>query len=258
VVQNNSYDIMLGTKLIYKNYMDLRGKKVLVTGSTDGLGKLLTLNLAEHGASVIVHGRNQTKANAIIEELTKRFPNNHSSIICDFNKPESVTKVFNDIEKLDILINNAGLWAEGNTSDISPERIIELTNVNLLSYLLVTRVLLPTLKKSDFGQILNVSSIAGVEIPQNYSHTIYSATKFGVQAFSESLAKEFENTNLRVMGYYPGGMETDLFKKAGVNYKRSEPWMFDPQESVDAIIFMLTRNKKVNVKRMDLINHIQK
>ena len=57
--------------------------------------------------------------------------------------------------------------------------------------MLVTRALLPVLKKSEFGQIVNVSSIAGVEIPEGYYHTIYSATKFGVQAFSEALAKEF-------------------------------------------------------------------
>jgi hypothetical protein len=60
------------------------------------------------------------------------------------------------------------------------------------------------------------------------------------------------------MGYYPGGMETKLFKKAGIPYKTHEPWMFDPQESVEAIIFMLTRDPKLNIKRMDLINHLQK
>ena len=62
---------------------------------------------------------------------------------------------------------------------------------------------------------------------------------------------------MRVMWFYPGGMESPLFKKAGNEYQDHEPWMFDPQESVDAIMFMLSRNKKVNVKRMDLINHLQ-
>lgn len=79
-----------------------------------------------------------------------------------------------------------------------------------------------------------------------------------MQAFSEALAKEFDNKNLRVMGYYPGGMATNFFKKANMPYKQVEPWMFDPQESVDAMIFMLTRNPKINIKRLDLINHLQK
>lgn len=237
--------------------MEIKGKKVLITGSTDGLGKLLALNLAKLDANLIIHGRSKSKINDVISEI-KSINSKISvdSILSDFSKPESVSRAFNKIKSLDILINNAGIWDEGNTVDISVDRIIELTNVNLLSYLLVTRILLPVLKNSKFAQILNVSSIAGVEIPQEYSHTIYSATKFGVQAFSEALAKEFSNSNLRVMGYYPGGMSTKLFKKAGIDYQEKESWMFDPQESVDAMVFMLTRNKKVNVKRMDLINHL--
>lgn len=235
--------------------MTLKGNTILITGSTDGLGKLLALNLAKMGANLIIHGKDAAKIALVLDEVKKINPKGkHSSVLCDFRKPEEITTTFLTICQLDILINNAGVWAEGNTIDITPERIIELTNVNLLSYLLVTRTLLPVLQKTEFAQILNVSSVAGVEIPQGYFHTIYSATKFGVQAFSEALAKEFENTKLRIMGYYPGGMVTKLFKKAGMSYKDVEPWMFNPQESVDAIIFMLTRNPKVSIKRLDLIN----
>src|SRR5690606_32687687 len=117
-----------------------------------------------------------------------------------------------------------------DTVEILPERIIELVNVNLASYLLTTRTLLPVLQESEFSQILNVVSVAGIEIPFDYYHTIYSATKFGLQGFNEALAKEFDNKNLRVMGFYPGGMETKIFKKAGNDYEVHEPWMFDPIE----------------------------
>lgn len=241
--------------------MEINGKTVLITGATDGLGKILALNLAKMGCNLIIHGRNIEKIDSLITQIKETNPKiNVETILCNLNKPETVAEAFDKVKSLDILINNAGVWAEGNTADASPEKVIELSNVNLLSYMLTTRVLLPVLQRSEFSQILNVSSIAGVEIPQGYSHSIYSAysaTKFGVQAFSEALAKEFGNTNLRVMGYYPGGMATNLFKKAGIDYKDGEPWMFDPQESVDAILFMLTRNPKVNVKRMDLINHLE-
>lgn len=238
--------------------MDLAGKRILITGSTDGLGKLLALNLAKLGADLVIHGRDKVKLDHTREELIEVNESiNVDQVLCDLNQPEEISNAFSSIDRLDILINNAGVWAEGDTVDISAERIIELTNVNLLAPLLITRQLLTVLKKSDFAQILNVSSIAGVEIPQDYSHTIYSANKFGVQAFSEALAKEFGNSNLRVMGYYPGGMDTNFFAKVGIDYEKSEPWMFDPQESVDAMVFMLTRNKKVNVKRLDLINHLE-
>ena len=238
---------------------DLHNKKVLITGSSDGLGLKLASNIAEKGANVIIHGKDQAKIDKVVNDLTVNNPNQQfSGIMCDFNFPESITAAFNSIQQLDILINNAGVWLEGDTIESTPEQIINLLHVNLGAPMLVTRALLPILKKAQFGQILNVSSVAGVEIPSDYFHTIYSATKFGIQAFSEAMAKEFDNTNLRVMGYYPGGMATELFHKAGIDYKKHEPWMFDPQESVEAIIFMLTRDPKVNVKRMDLINHLQK
>lgn len=233
--------------------MDLKGKVVLITGSTDGLGKLLAKNLSDLGVKVIVHGKNKDKVEEAIKEL-KAF----DGIVCDFNGPQTIKSIFSKIEKLDILINNAGVWLEGNTIDASPEKILEVINVDLAAHILVTRTLLPTLLKSEFGQILNTISVAGYEIPAGYFHTIYSAAKFGMQGFSEALAKEFDNKNLRVMGYYPGGMETELFKKAGNDYVKHEPWMFNPQESVEAIMFMITRSEKVNIKRLDLINHLQK
>ncbi len=241
---------------------DLKNKTALVTGSTDGLGRLLALELAKSGANLIVHGRTQEKVDPIVSEL-KSINNQgeYSSVICDLNNPESIYSAFSSLKHLDILINDAGVWLEGETVDAPPEKIIEVLHVNLLAPLLVTRAVLPLLQKSKFSQILNISSIAGVTLPEGYYHSIYTAytaTKWGLQSFTEAMAKEFDNKNIRVMGYYPGGMETKLFKKAGNDYKVHEPWMFDPQESVEAMVFMLTRDPKINIKRMDLINHLQK
>lgn len=233
------------------------GKHILVTGSTDGLGKELAFKLTKEGAHVILHGRSKEKLLQVEEEIKKIATANMISIVCDLTQPETIQNAFFQVENLDILINNAGVWLEGNTLDAVPEKIIELTKVNLLTPFLITQTLLPKLLKSDFGQILNVVSIAGVEIPAGYYHTIYSGVKFGLQGFTEALAKEFYNKNLRVMGYYSGGMDTNLFKKAGNTYKEHEPWMFNVQQSVEAMLFMLTRDKKVTIKRMDLINQLE-
>lgn len=233
--------------------MNLKGKNVLITGSTDGLGKVLAQELIKKGAKVIVHGRESSKVDAVVKELGA-----DTGIVCDLNVPDRVSKAFSSIKSLDILVNNAGVWAEGATKDATDDKIVELVNVNLASHLIISKTLLLVLLKSEFGQILNTVSVAGIEIPFDYFHTIYTATKYGMQGFSEALAKEFDNTNLRIMGFYPGGMETEIFVKAGNGYKHHEPWMFDPQESADAMIFMLTRNEKINIKRLDLINHLQK
>jgi short-subunit dehydrogenase len=239
--------------------MSLAGQTILVTGATDGLGHKLVRELVGLQAHVIVHGRSKEKVHGVVAELKELSPTSEvQGMVCDFTNLSSIEKTFSEISKLDVLINNAGVWLEGSTAEATSEKIIDLLHVNLGAPLLVARTLLPVLQKSSFAQILNVVSVAGVEIPSGYFHTIYSATKFGLQAFSEALEKEYDNKKLRVMGYYPGGMETKLFKKAGNDYKDHEPWMFDPQESVEAIIFMLTRDEKLNIKRMDLINHLQK
>lgn len=237
---------------------DLKNTTALITGSTDGLGRLLALQLARLGANVIVHGRSSEKAEPVVKELQEiNSTGTFSSIVCDLNKPETIPSSFADIKQLDILINNAGVWQEGNTVEVSPDKIIEVMNVNLGAPMLITRTLLSVLVKSPYSQILNTSSIAGVTLPEGYYHTIYTATKWGLQAFTEAMAKEYDGKNLRVMGYYPGGMNTKLFVKGGIDYKENESWMFDPQESVEAIIFMLTRNPKITLKRMDLINHLE-
>jgi uncharacterized protein len=236
--------------------LNIQNKVILITGSTDGLGKLLALELSKLGADVIIHGKDQSKINNVIKEIKSVTGKQSTYINCDFNKPENIKTDFGVIKRLDILINNAGIWEEGNTIDATHEKIISIVNTNLASYLLVTRTLLPILSRSDFGQILNVVSVAGYEVPTDFFHTYYSATKYGLQGFSEALDKEYTNKNVRIMGFYPGGMETDLFRKAGLEYKIHESWMFDPKESVEAIIFMLTRNKKISVKRLDLINHL--
>jgi len=173
--------------------INLEHKNILITGSQDGLGRLLAIELSKQKANIILHGRSERKLKSVPLDIASN--QKHSYIICDLNKPETIKESFSKIEKLDILINNAGIWQEGNTIDVSPDRILELVNVNLASYLTVFRSVLPKLLKSEYAQLLNVISTAGYEVPSDYYHTIYSATKYGLQGFSEATAKEFEGKN---------------------------------------------------------------
>lgn len=231
----------------------LANKRILITGATDGLGLAIAKELVKHNAHLIIHGRSVERIESTITQLKKLGAEKVESLLCDLTDTEKVVAVFSEIDSLDVLINNAGVWLEGNTADAPPEKIIELVKVNTLAPLLISRTLLPKLLESEFGQLLNIVSIAGVEIPAGYYHTVYTATKYAMQGFSEGMSKEFAFKNIRVMGFYPGGMKTGIFKKAGNNYKEDEPWAFDPQESAEAVAFMLTRDKAVDLKRLDLI-----
>lgn len=234
--------------------LDLKNKIILITGSTDGLGKNLAIELSKLGAKIIIHGKNEQKAQAALGLLSG---DGHSSLIADFKNPETIKNVFSQVQSLDILVNNTGVWDENPTLEIDPDKIVEMITVNTTSYLLASRILLPVLLKSDYAQILNTVSVAGYEMPSGYSHTTYTASKYALNGYSEAMAKEFSNKNLRVMAFYPGGMNTNIFKSAGQDYTDHEPWMFDVMESVEAMIFMLTRNKKISIKRLDLINQLE-
>ena len=190
----------------------LAGKKALVTGSTDGLGRKIVLELARREANIIVHGRDRKKVDGVVKELREIYPRGKfGKIVCDLNKLDSIEPAFSGIRNLDILVNNAGAWLEGNTADAKLEKIIELVNVNLGAPLLITRTLFLGAAKSQFGQILNVVSIVELKLGGFY-HTIYSATKFGLQALAKPWKK---NMTINSSGLWDitGGMETNLFKK---------------------------------------------
>ena len=182
--------------------LSLRGKYALITGATDGLGKQTALEFAKQGVNLIIHGRNKEKVNKVISEIQAENTSiNIESVVCDLTMTQEIEKAFSQINTLDILVNNAGVWLEGDTLDATSEKIIELTHINLLAPMLITRTVLPKLLQAEFSQILNIVSIAGVEIPAGYYHTIYSAVKFGLQGFSEAMAKEFFNKNH--LHYFP-------------------------------------------------------
>lgn len=231
----------------------LANKRILITGATDGLGLAIAKELIKHKAHLIIHGRSSKRIEQTIKELHQLGAEKVDSLLCDLTKVETIVPAFSEIDTIDVLINNAGVWQGGNFMDMSVDTITQLTHVNMLAPLSITQTLLPRLLASDFGQILTVVSLDGAVIPHEYFGAVYVATKYAMQGFTESLVKEFYRKNLRIMGYYPGGMRTNIFKKAKSTYKENEPWMFDPKESAEAVAFMLTRDKSVNVKRMDLI-----
>jgi NAD(P)-dependent dehydrogenase (short-subunit alcohol dehydrogenase family) len=106
--------------------ISLFGQHVLVTGSTDGLGKHLVFSLAKEGAVPIIHGRSQEKVKQTVDEIQSQYPEiDVQWVVCDLNKPEEISKQFSHIVSLDILINNAGVWLEGNTINANPEKIIK-------------------------------------------------------------------------------------------------------------------------------------
>lgn len=196
--------------------MNLKNKKVLITGGSAGIGKAIIDKLLERGTeNIAVIGRNTSA----LDELEKEFPAARFLLIQgDVSKPEDLEKALARINRewgeLDILINNAGVVSAGLLSELSEEDIIQQINTNITGLILLTKKALPLLKKSQEGAILNLSSGYGYIAMPFYS--VYAATKAAVRQFSDALRRELFQYPIHIMTIYPSATDTGMMKTAVV------------------------------------------
>lgn len=222
--------------------MNLKNKVVLVTGASDGLGRSLAIKLANNGAKIALIARSEDKLKQVKEKIGKQV----EYFICDIGNPDqiktAITKIQKKFKSIDVLINCAGIWLQGPTDQTTPEKIVAMFQVNTLGLINLTSLVLPILKTRPNAAIFNVISDSGIDPSPDWS--AYVGSKFAVRGFTDSLKLELKNTNVKVMNLYPGGMNTDLFIKAG-NQFHNEPWMMNKEDVADIIIFMLTRPQDI-------------
>ncbi|MBI2009753.1 MAG: SDR family oxidoreductase [Candidatus Chisholmbacteria bacterium] len=215
--------------------MNLPGKTALVTGGSSGLGLSIAKQLLQEKVKVVICGRSQ----AGITKATKQLgTSNLVAEACDVSNFSQVTAFTKKIGHIDILINNAGVWLEGALENNSVEKINETIDVNLKGVIYTTKAVLPQMKQKNDGYIVNISSTSGIKEKENQA--VYVASKYGVRGFTDSLKLDLKNTNIKVMGLYPGGMNTPLFKKAGYP-KENQDWM-DPDKVADVVVFALKQD----------------
>jgi 3-oxoacyl-[acyl-carrier protein] reductase len=188
--------------------MQLRDAVVLVTGAGRGWGRSIALAFSRAGARVVVVSRTETE----IRETEKKIAGEGGEAVAvsaDLGTEEGIDRTFAAIQRkytrLDVLINNAAILRLKEFVDTPEEEIKLLTNVNLLSYLLLCRKFLPGMIGRKRGCIINVSSNAGIWPFENES--VYAATKFAIEGFSKSLALEVEQYGIPVNTITPGGTE---------------------------------------------------
>lgn len=220
--------------------MELKNKKVLITGGSAGIGKALIGELARRGVQdIAVVGRRKEP----LEGLRSDFPSvNFQAIQGDVAKAVELEKAIALLTEtwgeLDILINNAGVVSAGLLSELSDEDIISQININLTGLILLTKKALPLLKKSREGAIMNVSSGYGYIAMPFYS--VYAATKAAVGQFSDAMRRELHQYPLHVMTVYPSATDTPMMKTAKVGA------MDSPEDVAKAAVEGLLK-KEINV-----------
>lgn len=214
--------------------MQLKNKSVVITGGSDGLGFSLAKAFLAKGALVNLIARDENKLDLAVKELGS----NAKGFVADVSNWQEIEQVAQKIESIDILINNAGVWIEGSLLDNEIAKIDQAIDINLKGVIYATKAFLPKLKKETEGHILNVVSTSGLKGRDGQS--VYCASKFGVSGFTEALKVDLEKTNVKVTGFYPGGMRTHLFDKAG-NPKANQDWM-KTDKVAEIIAFMLEQD----------------
>jgi NADP-dependent 3-hydroxy acid dehydrogenase YdfG len=189
----------------------MKNKTILITGSTDGIGKACAYQFASAGARLILNGRNPEKLQALKQDLIDKYSAEVFTLLFDVRDRKAATQAIESLpdewQAIDILINNAGLVLgvakehEGNLDDW--EIVID---TNIKGLLTITRLVVPGMVGRGSGHIINIGSIAGDAAYPGGS--LYCATKSAVKALTDGLRMDLVDTPLRVTNIKPGLVET--------------------------------------------------
>lgn len=192
----------------------LEDKVAIITGGTRGIGLETVRIFKENKAKVILLGSKKETVDKAIQELNQSgikvqgyYPN--------LNNYEEVEKMVNQIKqdygKIDILINNAGISANKKIEETTPEEFKKIMDINVNAIFNMTKAIIPIMKENNGGVILNTSSM--VSIYGQPSGIGYPTSKFAVNGFTKSLARELAPFNIRVNAVAPGITNTDMVSK---------------------------------------------
>ncbi len=236
--------------------MDIQGKNILITGASQGLGKELAFQLALQKAKVILLARTEELLQEVVSSIKKQS-GQADYVVCDIRDQKQIDSVVKQIvathQAIDILINNAGVWTDDNLETSDSHKRVEAINTNLVGQIQITEALLPYLKNQSEAIICNVISSAGVsDIPagDNRNWKSYGASKWGFTGYTHALRDSLRDTAIKVIQFFPGGFESNLYENAGRDHPHEQPWMMQTKAVAEIIVFALTRPPDVYMEKI--------
>jgi NADP-dependent 3-hydroxy acid dehydrogenase YdfG len=236
-------------------------KTALITGTTSGFGRAFAFRLAQLGYNLIITGRRADRLNVLTQELKHKFPIDILALCFDVRDKEAcnqaIASISSSFENIDLLVNNAGLaagampFAESDLADF--EQMID-TNVKGLLY--ITKLIVPRMIERQSGHIINISSIAGIEVYPNGS--VYCASKHAVNAITKGLRLDLVKYGIKVSSISPGMVETEFSivryhgdeEKAKAVYSGLIP--LNAEDIADALEFIVTRPAHVSINDIQI------
>lgn len=187
---------------------DFKDKTVIITGGSEGVGAATARKFAEHGANLVLVARSKRNLDRIAEELREKT--RVEIVAMDISDTDACINLFKKAEfefgDINILVNNAGYHERGPVESVSVEDLSAMIDVNLKAPIIMCKLAIKYLKQAGGGAIINVASLAGrTPVPRAAT---YSATKFGLRAFTFALGEELRGSNIKIAAVSPGPIDT--------------------------------------------------
>ena len=224
---------------------DFEDKTVIITGGSEGVGAATARKFAEHGANLILVARSKRNLERIAEEL--RGKTRVEIVAMDVSDTDACLNLFKKAEfefgNINVLVNNAGYHERGPVESVSVEDLSAMIDVNLKAPIILCKIAIKYLKQAGGGAIINVASLAGrTPVPRAAT---YSATKFGLRAFTFALGEEMRGSDIKLAAVSPGPIDTGFIMSNiddVTDITFSQP--MSTAEEVAQEILNLTANKK--------------
>jgi gluconate 5-dehydrogenase len=226
---------------------DISGKRILITGSTGGIGYVLTEGLARAGASVVLNGRTQVKVNAAIDALTKQGFKAAGFVfdITDAGEVErSIAHIETSLGNIDVLVNNAGIQHRAPLEQFELEEWNRMLNINLTGAFIVSKAVVKGMIQRQSGKIVNICSLQSELARPTIAP--YAAAKGGLKMLTRAMATEWAKHNIQVNSIGPGYFKTPMTKALYENAE-FDTWLRkrtpanrwgNPEELVGTVIFL--------------------
>ena len=231
---------------------DLKNKNALITGAGKGIGKAIALALAKEGVNVILVARTQDEIDNVAAKVRSLRVKALAiaADVADINSVNSaVAQALSEFGTIDILINNAGIAAFGKFLELEPTEWERIIQVNLMGTYYVTRAVLPNMIERQTGDIINISSTAG--LAGNALTSAYSASKFAVLGLTDSLMQEVRKHNIRVTALTPSTVATNMAKELNLTDGNPDKVM-QAEDMAELIIAQLKLNRRVFIKNSSI------
>ncbi len=239
--------------------MEINDSVAVITGAASGIGQATALALAERGCHLALVDRDEIGLHKTAKMAQVR-PITISKHFLDLSQPEAIEALPQQVlvhhERVNILINNAGVALVGSFEELSLEEIRWLFEINFMAVVGMTKAFLPLLRRQPQSQIVNISSVFGIMAPPHQS--AYASAKFAVRGFSESLRHELEGSTVGVTVVHPGGIKTEIASSARVAAvadpvaaaegikEFSKALRLSPEKAADEIVHAIeTRRKRL-------------